>query len=161
VDDDDWVSADYVDRIREAILRRPDIDCIGIRGLITFRGKHPCEFVHSVRYQDYFSENGSYFRPPYHLNPIRREIASKYTFADVRYSEDIDWALRIAKDRALEREESIDSVLYFYRSRRSWTYQCLLDRSEKVRHALGIRMANRLRPLNLLRALPRPPHARL
>ena len=145
IDDDDEVSERYIELICGALARRPEVDCLGIRGLITFRGSHPCEFVHSVQYSDMFSRDHAYYRPPTHLNPIRRAIALRYRFPDVSYSEDLDWALRMRDDRALQREEFIDSVLYYYRSRRWWGYQWLLDGTEGLRHKLGIRMVNRLR----------------
>jgi len=69
----------------------------------------------------------------------------KYPFLEVSYSEDVEWALRLHRDRALKREEFIDVPLYFYRSQRWWNYQLLLDWSEPVRHLLGLRMVNRLR----------------
>lgn len=145
IDDDDEVSERYVELICDALGRRPEVDCLGIRGVITFRGSHPCEFVHSVRYSDMYSRNHTYFRPPTHLNPIRRAIAVHYPFPDVSYSEDFYRALRMRDDRALQREEFIDSVLYYYHSRRWWGYQWLLDGTEGLRHKLGIRMVNRLR----------------
>ena len=144
IDDDDTVSADYVSRISTTIRENPDIDCIGIRGQITFRGRHPREFIHSVRYPDYFSVRHTYFRPPYHLNPIRREIAARYRFPDVSYSEDIDWAMQMQRDGALRSEVFLDAVVYHYRSRRAWIYQWLLDATESIRHRFGIRLANRL-----------------
>jgi glycosyltransferase involved in cell wall biosynthesis len=145
IDDDDEASESYIELICGALGRRPEVDCLGIRGIITFRGSHPHEFVHSVRYSDMFSRNHTYYRPPTHLNPIRRAIALRYRFPDVSYSEDLDWALRMRDDRALQREEFIDSVLYYYHSRRRWGYQWLLDSTEGLRHKLGIRMVNRLR----------------
>ena len=145
VDDDDEVSDDYVERIVCVLRNRPEIDCIGIRGIITFRGKHPHEFIHSLQYTDYFSKRGVYYRPPYHLNPVRREIAVRYRFADVSYSEDIDWALQLRRAGALQNEAFIDSILYYYYSRRHYAYQWALDVTEPVRHALGLRAANRLR----------------
>ena len=143
VDDDDEVSPNYVSLICDAIVRRPDADCIGIRGEITFRGRHRREFVHSIRYHDYSSSGGVYTRPPYHLNPMRREIAAAYRFRDVYYSEDIDWAFQIRAARRLRNEEFVNEILYYYRSRRWWPYQWALDRSEGVRHRLGLRMTNR------------------
>jgi glycosyltransferase involved in cell wall biosynthesis len=145
VDDDDDVSEDYVSLICRAIEENPDIDCIGIKGIITFAGKNPRVFIHSLKYRKYFSKGGIYFRPPYHLNPIKREIACKYQFEDISYSEDIDWALRICRDRALQKEYFINKAIYFYYSRRSWNYQVLLDLSEPFRHALGLQLANRIR----------------
>ncbi|MCU1336845.1 MAG: hypothetical protein JWO19_2426 [Bryobacterales bacterium] len=159
IDDDDEVSPDYIAGICEAIERNPEIDCIGIRGVITFRGSHPHEFIHSLRYSDYFSRRHTYYRPPYHLNPMRREIAARYRFPDVSYSEDIGWALRIRKDGALKREEFIDSVLYYYRSRRAWSYQWLLDHTEAFRHKFGIRLANRLPLQNAIRSITQKTNA--
>lgn len=155
IDDDDEVSSDYVSRICGVIERDPGVDCIGIKGVITFRGGHPHEFIHSVRYKEYYSCRHVYYRPPYHLNPVRRAIAARYQFADVSYSEDIDWALRLRRDHALQREEFIDSVLYYYRSRRAWSYQWLLDLTEPLRHKFGIRLANRLLFLRTLRSVAR------
>jgi len=144
VDDDDDVNDDYISKICEAIRRHKDIDCIGIKGIITFRGRHPREFFHSVNYQDYFSCRHSYFRPPNHLNPILRAIVLRFPFRAVSYSEDVEWALRVQRTGVLRREEFIDTPLYFYKSRRWWSYQLVLDWSEPLRHALGLRMVNRL-----------------
>jgi len=152
VDDDDRVSEDYLQLICDAIRTHPGIDCIGIRGIIRFRGAHPSEFVHSVRYSDYRTSRGVYLRPPYHLNPIRRSIAERYRFADIYYSEDIDWARSMAFDRVLRNEYFIDSVLYYYDSRRRWRYQWALDHTEALRHCLGLRLDNRLRIQRFLKA---------
>jgi glycosyltransferase involved in cell wall biosynthesis len=153
VDDDDTVSDDYLPRIHDALELYPDVDCLGIKGEITFNGKQPRLFVHSLQYRDYFTRDGTYYRPPYHLNPMRRAIASRYRFAEVRYSEDVEWALRMRRDGALRSEHFIDTVLYHYHSRRPWAYQWLLDHTETVRHALGLRLANRIRVKRLLARL--------
>ncbi len=55
VDEDDDISDNYIGKICETISMRKDIDCIGIKGIITFCGSHPREFSHSVKYQDYLS----------------------------------------------------------------------------------------------------------
>lgn len=154
VDDDDDVHDSYVPLICHAIESHPDLDCIGLKGTILFRGRHQRQFVHSLQYSDYATIAGVYCRPPYHLNPIRREIAARYRFADTSYSEDIDWSLRMRNDRALTREHLINESLYCYRSRRFWSYQWLLDRTERVRHLLGLRMVNRLRPWRRRQSLP-------
>ncbi len=145
VDDDDDVSDDYVLLIYRAIINNPDIDCIGIKGIITFRERMPRTFIHSLQYKEYFSKGKTYFRPPYHLNPIKHEIAKRYSFEEINYSEDIDWAMKILNDNVLKKEYFINKVIYFYYSRRFWFYQYLLDISETVRHALGLRLSNRIR----------------
>jgi len=153
VDDDDDVSDDYAPLIRNAIKEHPDIDCIGIKGIITFRGKNPHIFIHSLQYKEYFTKEDTYFRPPYHLNPMKREIAFKYKFEDINYSEDIDWATRICRDHALQKEYFIDKVIYYYNSKRPWIYQALLDFSEPLRHALGLQLANRIRMKRWLKSV--------
>jgi len=145
IDDDDEVSERYIELICGALEQRPEVDCLGVRGIITFRGSHPCEFVNSLRYSDVFSRHHTYYRPPDHLNPIRRAIAVRYRFPDVSYSEDFYWALQMRDAGALQREEFIEPVLYYYHSRRRWGYQWLLDGTEPIRHKLGIRIVNRLR----------------
>jgi hypothetical protein len=42
-----------------------------------------------------FKQGGIYYRPAVHINPIRREIARRYRFEEVSYSEDIDWAMQL------------------------------------------------------------------
>lgn len=143
VDDDDQVSAEYVPLIVRALRANPGVDCLGLRVLIYFRGTHASEAVHSIRYTDLSSKGGRYFRPPYILNPIRREIALRYEFAEVRYSEDFDWALRMVRDQALRTEVMVEPVLYHYYSRRCWLYQWALDITEPLRHALGLRLDKR------------------
>lgn len=152
VDDDDEVGDDYVALICRALKEHPDVDCIGIKGSITFAGGHSHVFVHSLQYDSYFKKNGIYYRPPYHLNPIRREIALRYGFEEIDFSEDIDWALRLCCDRALKKEFFIDKIIYYYHSRRSWIYQAAIDFTEPVRHALGIRHVNRIRLRRWLQA---------
>jgi len=152
VDDDDDICDDYIARILEAIRGDPDADCIGITGRILFRGKHPRPFVHSLQFRDYSGREAALQRPPCHLNPIRREIARLYRFEETSVSEDMEWARRIVQDRALKREVFIDRTLYIYRSRRHWLYQWAIDRTERVRHALGLRLDNRLRARRRLRS---------
>ncbi len=145
VDDDDRVSNGYVSSILEILRGNSDVDCIGIRVVKTFKGKHAREYVQSLQYRDYFSRNGKYYGPPYILNPIRRSIAARYPFMPVSYSEDMEWALRLSEERALKKEKFLDAILYHYDSRRDYLYQWLLDKTESFRHALGLRAANRLK----------------
>lgn len=145
VDDDDDVHDDYVGLILTAIGADPELDSIGIEGRITFRGRRSERFVMSNRFREYAWTGDCYVRPPHHINPIRREIARRYRFEEVDRHEDSDWAMRICRDGVLRRERMIDAVLYRYASRRSWTYQRLLDHTEFVRHPLGLKVSNRHR----------------
>jgi len=142
IDDDDSVSRDYVGKLVHIIRENPGIDCISFAGEITFRGKHPQKMVHSTRYQDWHYRKGQYLRPPCHITPIRRDIAARYPFAEIDYAEDMDWTLRMSHDHVLEQEVLLDEILYFYNSRRLYAFQWLLDRTQPLRHALGLRFAD-------------------
>lgn len=143
VDDDDDVSDQYVSLIGQALRAQPDVDCIGIRGEVSFRGRYRRMFVYSIAHPIYRSEHGVYLRPPHHLNPIRRAIAVRYRYLDVRRSEDADWALQMSRAGALRTERMIDEVIYYYDCRRWWLMQWAIDRTEAVRHPLGLQMVNR------------------
>jgi hypothetical protein len=158
VDDDDGVSDRYIALLGGALLAHPDVDCLGIRGQVTYRGKYPRTFVYSAAYRHYHTVNGVYRRPPHHLNPIRRAIALRYPFLDVRRSEDAEWALRIARDGALQREHFVDHLVYRYYSRRWWLAQWTIDRTERIRHPLGLQLVNRLRFVSARRRRACMPH---
>lgn len=113
VDDDDDVSDDYVHQLRRAILDHPDIDCIGMRAIMSRAGKETWSVVYSLRYSRPSSGPRIYFRPPQHITAIRREIALHHKFPDVRFGEDSSWAERIFPE--LKKEHFIDKVLYHYR----------------------------------------------
>ena len=49
-----------------------ELDSLGIRGEVTFRGRRTEPFVMSNRFRDYRWNGTSYERPPHHINPIRR-----------------------------------------------------------------------------------------
>lgn len=144
VDDDDRVSPDYIQLILAAIRENPDADCISYAGEIRFRGRHPRKLVHSIKYTDWRECGGEYVRPPCHITPIRSDIARRNRFAAVDYSEDMEWALRMSRNGSLRQEVLLDSVLYYYDSRRHHAWQWLLDNTQSVRHALGLRWVNRV-----------------
>jgi glycosyltransferase involved in cell wall biosynthesis len=143
VDDDDRISSKYIQEITQAIKNHPEADCICFNGEISFRGKHRHLLKHSNTYEDWLVSNGEYLRPPCHIMPIRRKIALQYQFAEVDFAEDMDWTMRMCKDKVLEREIALDSVLYFYDSRRHYAWQWILDKTQGVRHALGLRYLNK------------------
>ncbi len=113
VDDDDAVSTNYVKLIYDAIKK--DNDCVSLVGEITIDGKNPKTFIHSIRYKEYSEKNGIYYRPPNHLNPIKREIAIKKMFPEVNFNEDTQWTMAICNDNLIKTESQIDEPYYFYR----------------------------------------------
>lgn len=152
VDDDDAVSPRYVRTLVTTLRENRGVDCVGITGEITYRGKHPRRFVCSLQNDEYRVVDNVFLMPAKHLNPIRRDIARRYEFEDVRVSEDSDWAMRMRADGALSSEVFLDDVLYFYRCRRPWAYQLFVERTEKLRHPLGLQVRNRLKVKRWLKA---------
>jgi len=118
VDDDDLVSEDYVERILAALEHRPA--CVGIEGVYTQgrqRGR-PRRFVHSIRYDRWYSEGTGdaevFYRPPNHLNPVARDLAATVRFADRSHGEDHDYSMRLRP--LLQSEQFVEGPMYFYRA---------------------------------------------
>jgi len=113
IDDDDGVHDRYVQMIYEKLLQKPD--CVSLAGIITTNGQNPEKFVHSIKYNNkYCHENGIYYRPPNHLNPIKKSIAQQFLFPENNFGEDMDWTLQVARSGLLKVEAVIDEPYYFY-----------------------------------------------
>lgn len=112
VDDDDDVHIRYVPMIYERLLKSPD--CVSLLGVITFNGKNPRYFIHSMRYALWFEMHNVYYRPPNHLNPIRKSIAQQFLFPEINRGEDADWSMKISRSMLIKTEEFIDEAYYFY-----------------------------------------------
>lgn len=116
VDDDDMVSADYLDRIMPCLAKAPD--CVGITMHVKIDGRdwHPSPiFRHSLRYKENHVWQGN-DRTPHHLCPIRRELAVQSRFPDLMWGEDYSFALGVLPRLKIE-EWSGDEPLYFYEYR--------------------------------------------
>ncbi len=112
IDDDDDIHENYIQMIYEKLKNRPD--CVSLFGIITFNGDYPTSFIHSIQYNHYFEKDGVYYRPPNHLNTIKRSVASQFLFPNISFSEDTSWAMQIAESGLLKKEESIMIPYYFY-----------------------------------------------
>jgi hypothetical protein len=113
VDDDDWVSHDYVHRILMAILDNPDADCIALNGVMVTSGVSPEPFYNSLEHAEWYSKDGKHYRSPSHLSPVRRELALAAGFPSKSYGEDHEYAMRLRP--LLKKEASIgDAPAYFY-----------------------------------------------
>lgn len=116
VDDDDWVSRDYVKTIMESIeANKPD--CVSLRGEMTTDGQKPEIFEHSLKYDSWRTTGNpiKYERYPNHLNAIRADIAKQFKFPSVSHGEDHNWSTQIHNSKLLKTEVYIDKVLYQYR----------------------------------------------
>ncbi len=112
IDDDDKISKDYIKQVR--IGMEQDVDCCSLVGEITTNGTDHRIFVHSLKYDKYFTENNVYYRPPNHLNVIKKSIANKFRFPMLDHGEDTDWAMQLCDSKALKTEYVIKKTIYFY-----------------------------------------------
>ena len=115
VDDDDNVSKDYVKLLMEGI--NLGVDCCSLKGCITWDGKNPEIFEHSLRYSEYkTTENPiKYERFPNHLNCIKKSLVFDIKYPEISHGEDTDWATQVFKAGVLKTEHYIDSVIYHYK----------------------------------------------
>ncbi len=88
-------------------------------GEITVDGKDKKTFIHSIKYDHYFEVDNVYYRPPNHLNPIKRSIALQEPFPEKYKGEDTDWAMSLVKRRLIKTETNIDVPYYFYNFKKS------------------------------------------
>jgi glycosyltransferase involved in cell wall biosynthesis len=113
IDDDDWTSETYVDDILAALELNPD--CVGFLITCTTNGHSPKKAIASMRYKEWGENQDGYAhtRSPYQKTPVRREIALKVGFPDLRYAEDRVYSRGITA--LIKTEVFIDKVCYFYR----------------------------------------------
>lgn len=118
VDDDDMVPNDYVDRVLKGLMTNPD--CTSLTGRIVFSDGYSRPFVHSLRYDRWIDdhENKVYYRPPNHLNAIKREHAVKVGFPQINLGEDRHFSVNIRQ--YLKKESWIDGEIYEYRCRNTF-----------------------------------------
>jgi len=113
VDDDDDVDDNYVDEILKVIIENPNIDCIGINGLITFDGNRSKPWSISIQHGHWYETDEMYLRTPNHISPVRRSIALQAKFPDISYGEDMEYSKRILPMCKIE--VCIDKPLYHYK----------------------------------------------
>ena len=110
VDDDDFVSEDYVDSLLEGMLYKPDVvtfqqDCDwnGLRGIINFRlGAENGEFL----------GNGQVDRAAWHVCAWRKDVAGGILFDSVNWGEDQEWANKA--NQLANTEHHLNKVLHIY-----------------------------------------------
>ena len=112
LDDDDDIHDNFIEMIYTKLQNKPD--CVSLAGIITTNGMDPKLFIHSIAYEEYFEQDNTYFRPPNHINPIKRSIAVQFAFPEKNVGEDTDWAMAIARSKLIKTEEVIETPYYFY-----------------------------------------------
>ncbi len=112
IDDDDRVSNYYISEVMDGI--KAGADCCSLVGEITTDGKEPKMFVHSLDYNYYYEEDSVYFRPPNHLNVIKKELVENFKFPEKDFGEDTDWTMEVCKAGVLKTEHKVKKIIYFY-----------------------------------------------
>lgn len=112
IDDDDLVHANYVGLIYPHLLTNPD--CVKLVGVMTQPGHAPILRVHSIKYPEYLNTPDCLYRPPTHLNPMRKSIANQFKFLETNFGEDKYWTMQIAKSGLLKIEADMTEPYYFY-----------------------------------------------
>lgn len=112
IDDDDLIAPNYVSLILEACNK--GTDCIGINGYITTNGKNRRQWFISKEYGKWFTgQDGTYYRTPNHISPVRRELALRAGFPEVKFAEDFAYSMALLP--LLKTECLISTPLYHYR----------------------------------------------
>lgn len=119
IDDDDWVSENYISKILKATDTKPDV--IGFNSAITFNGIDPRRVEITLKHKNWSHKTGElngaqqpviYYRCPNHLTPIKRSIAQQIMFPELNDQEDRYYSLAIPS--FAKTEVYIDDYLYFY-----------------------------------------------
>lgn len=115
IDSDDDVSRDYIEKVFDGINK--GVDCCSLRGVITWDGRNPETFEHSIKYKAYQTTNNDikYERYPNHLNVIKSSIAKQFKFPEINHGEDTDWATQMFNSGLIKSEHYIDKVIYYYK----------------------------------------------
>ncbi len=119
IDDDDRVSEKYISLLFVGIHK--GVDCCSLKGIITENGLNPLIFEHSIKYNEYKTNENTtpsqpvkYERYPNHLNCIKASIAKQFRFPEINHGEDTDWARQIHKSGLIKTEHYIPEIIYYY-----------------------------------------------
>lgn len=129
VDDDDWIPADYVSTIMQALQEEPDYVGFTVDMLenvifeVTDTGTVPpttihhvqnrIRAIHSLEYETWTYDPllGALARDISHLNPIRREVALLADWSEIT---DDQWCAILRKSGQLKRQIFINRDMYIY-----------------------------------------------
>lgn len=113
IDDDDEIVENYIELILAALEQHPNVDCVGMRGYVTFDGQRRKDWSISIHHKYWHETPHEYCRTPNHISPVKREIAILAKFPEITYGEDIEYSKRIYPH--LQTETFINEYLYHYK----------------------------------------------
>lgn len=111
IDDDDEIASDYVLQILTALKSKPD--CIGFKGKMITNGRLHDKWIISHAYKAWAKGKDGYVRHTNHLTPVKRAIALKAGFQDLRHGEDHKYSMALVP--LIKKEVFIDKELYVYK----------------------------------------------
>lgn len=114
-DDDDEPYENYLKNIVAVIENNLDIDCIGMNVNMTTNGRNLQRCCHSLKYPVWKNnvDGWDYVRNITHFNTVRREIALKVGFKDLRFGEDKLYSDAVTK--LCKKEIYITEPLFHYK----------------------------------------------
>lgn len=114
IDDDDWVVSDYCLRILRAFHSDPEADCLPLRGVMTRNGANPKPFEHDLKHTEWWQDERAYYRPPNHLNPVRRSLAVAAGFPDITRGEDREYSMRLLPMLKKQGRLSLEPLYWYW-----------------------------------------------
>jgi len=119
IDDDDWVSADYVLWLLAGIAQGPDV--VTMRGWMTTDGGSRVEWIIKLgeKYEARQDPDGitRYYRWPNHLACIKKSLIANVKFPNIWHGEDYEWSVKIKEQNLLKSEVHIPNLIYHYDKR--------------------------------------------
>ncbi len=111
IDDDDWVPSYYVREILKAVKGNPD--CVGFLIDCNINGIKSSA-ISSLKYKEWKTDQDGfkYVRSIYHKTPVKKRIALKVGFKDMRFGEDGIYSKGLLP--YLKTESFINKVMYYY-----------------------------------------------
>lgn len=85
-DSDDFPEPEYIKEIMNALDSEPD--CIGFKIAMTTNGTNPETCIHSLKNKEWTHDGKNYLRGVTIFNPVKKELALKCSFGNLRYGED-------------------------------------------------------------------------
>ncbi|PCJ57929.1 MAG: hypothetical protein COA65_08700 [Rhodospirillaceae bacterium] len=110
VDDDDWVSDDYIDSILKGIKEKPDVIVFKQRAVIG-EMKGTIDFDLNNK-NEQFKPNEVTKRKPYHICVWRTDLVKRHKFPDLMYGEDWGWVKKFI--HKAKTQYKIDKIIHTY-----------------------------------------------
>ncbi len=113
IDDDDDISNDYIPEILKALESKPDVVCFECEYVNKETGRR----MHVFFGMDYRNSEGQdvFYRMPYHISVIKREISMKVPITHTNIGEDSKYSLELFNKCLLNTEVKIPKILYHYK----------------------------------------------